>query len=91
MCLISFGSLRKLALIAALALFTCSSAGFAAAVVEIILKDDLFGFGSEPLTSAIACPQVGRQREGAEAAIRLNRNALARAVMKHKDIAVRDG
>ena len=41
--------------------------GLAAAVVEIVLKHDLFGFGVKALPGAIARPQIGRRRKGVEA------------------------
>ena len=40
--------------------------GLAAAVVEIVLKDDLLGLGVEALPGAIARPQIGRRRKGVE-------------------------
>ena len=49
--------------------------GLAAAVVEIVLKHDLFGFRVEALPGAIARPQIGRRREGLEPEVRFDRSA----------------
>ena len=38
--------------------------GLAAAIVVIILQDDLFGFGVKALPLGVACPEVRRGREG---------------------------
>ncbi len=63
--------------------------GLAAAVVEIVLKHDLFGLGVEALPGAIARPQIGGRREGVEAEVRFDRGALAGAVVEHEAVAVR--
>ena len=40
--------------------------GLVAAVVEIVLQDDLFGLRRQSLPGAIARPQIGRRRKGVE-------------------------
>ena len=52
--------------------------GLAAAVVEIVLKDDLLGFRRQALPGAIARPQIGRRREGVEREVRLLRRRWRR-------------
>ena len=63
--------------------------GLAAAVVVIVLKHDLFGFGVEALPGAIARPQIGGRRKGVEAEVRFDRGAPAGAVVEHEAVAVR--
>jgi hypothetical protein len=60
----------------------------AAAVVEIILKHDLFGLGVEALPGAIPRPQFGGRRKGVKAKVRFDRSATAGAVMEQKAVTV---
>src|SRR5258705_5183979 len=53
--------------------------GFAAAVVEIVLKYDLLGLGVEALPLGIARPEIGRRRESIQCQSRLGCDPCASA------------
>ena len=63
--------------------------GFIAAIVEIVLEDDGFGLGRQPLPGAIARPQVAGRREGVKTEGRFPLGACSRPCTKFITPALR--
>ena len=61
----------------------------AASVLEVVLEDDLLGFGRQPLPCPIALPQIGRRRKGIERQVHLGRRAGPCTIMEYEAVAVR--
>jgi len=60
----------------------------AAAVIVIVLEHNCVGFRRQPLPRTLPSPEFGRRRELAEREILLDLAAGARAIVKHKPVAI---